>query len=125
MIAEKVKNGRMALGYSQQDLADATNISLRSIQRIEKAQVSPRPHTLKVLSQELNFSLDFLRESSVAQAPARNYTLLYLGGIVVVLLLAAAYIIQSSTFPETTFELLVFSATIIGIISFLLHRIFR
>ena len=115
----------MAMGYSQQELADATNISLRSIQRIEKAQVSPRPHTLKVLSQELDFSLDFLTESSVMETQKPNYTMLYIGGIVVVILLASAYVIQSRTFPETTFELLVFCAAIVGIISFLLHRIFR
>ena len=124
MIAEKVKNGRMVMCYSQQELANATNISLRSIQRIEKAQVSPRPHTLKVLSEELDFSLDFLNEASDEKGSVKKYNMLYAGGIVVVLLLAWAYIAQSSAFPETTFELLVLSAITVGLISFFLHKIF-
>ena len=124
MIAEKVKNGRMARGYSQQELANATNISLRSIQRIEKAQVSPRPHTLKVLSDELDFSLDFLTSTDPKRASKPSFTLLYIGGIIVVALLSWAYVAQSNSFPETTFELLLFIAVTMGIISFLLHKIF-
>lgn len=124
MIAEKVKNGRIAKGYSQQELADATHISLRSIQRIEKAQVSPRPHTLKVLSNELGFSLDFLSTLNPKQQGTRKFTPLYIGGILIVILLAWAYIAQSSTFPETTFELLLIVAATLSIVSFLLHKIF-
>ncbi|MBT34595.1 MAG: hypothetical protein CMO01_33450, partial [Thalassobius sp.] len=63
MIATIVKEKRINLNYTQKELADISNISLRSIQRIEKGEVTPRMHTLKILSNCLNFSLDFLNKS--------------------------------------------------------------
>lgn len=48
MIASIVKEKRQELNMTQQELADLTNLSLRSIQRIEKGEVMPRKHTLKI-----------------------------------------------------------------------------
>ena len=41
MIAEIVKEYRAIKGYTQKELADISNISLRSIQRIESGEVVP------------------------------------------------------------------------------------
>ncbi len=40
-----------------------SSISLRSVQRIEKGEVMPRMHTLKVLANCLDFSLEAINDS--------------------------------------------------------------
>ena len=52
-IARLVKDGRIAMGYTQQELSDLTRISLRSVQRIENAEVLPRLYTLKLLAKSI------------------------------------------------------------------------
>ncbi|WP_432413048.1 helix-turn-helix domain-containing protein [Rasiella sp. SM2506] len=125
IIANTVKKHRIAMGYTQQELADVSNISLRSIQRIEKGQVTPRMHTLKVLAKHLGFSIDILNENDQAQQPAKSTgkIFLYVGAMVILVILALAYLAQSSNFPETTFELLIFLAVVISGVSLLFYKI--
>ncbi len=49
----KVRERREGLGYTQSDLADHTNLSLRTIQRIESGKTVPKGHTLVVLAEAL------------------------------------------------------------------------
>ena len=48
-IGHKIKELRLKGGYSQKDLSIKSGLSERTIQRIEKNEVNPNPHTLKVL----------------------------------------------------------------------------
>jgi len=48
-IANKIKQRRIEKGLSQQDLAEQSKLSLRTIQRIESAETQPREVTLKLL----------------------------------------------------------------------------
>ncbi len=127
IIANTVKKHRIAMGYTQQELADVSNISLRSIQRIEKGQVNPRIHTLKVLAEHLGFSLDFLKENKqkFQATKSKAKIVLYVGAILIVIILAFAYLAQLPNFPETTFELLLFSAVVISVICFLTYRFIK
>jgi len=69
-VAVLVKEGRMAKGYTQQELADLTRISLRSVQRIENGEVLPRSYTLRMLAENLDFSVTPpIRESVSPVAP--------------------------------------------------------
>ena len=56
-IGNKIKELRLKGGYSQKDLSIKSGLSERTIQRIEKDEVTPNPHTLKVLEEifEENF----------------------------------------------------------------------
>lgn len=47
-LAINIINSRKNLGLSQEALAEKANVSLSTIQRIEKGTVKPRPFTLKV-----------------------------------------------------------------------------
>lgn len=138
MIATIVKENRLRANYTQQELSDKTNISLRSIQRIEKGDVLPRMHTLKVLADALNFSLDLLTATphvadSENEAPefvvdkkdnVRKW--IYSVAIAVIsMLLSAAFVAQSSSFPETDFETFMFSAAVVGIVTFLLLLVWK
>ena len=48
-IGHRVKELRLKEGYSQKDLSVKSGLSERTIQRIEKNEVTPTQHTLKVL----------------------------------------------------------------------------
>lgn len=51
---------RKTKGLSQEALAEACGLSLRAVQRIEAGDVSPRPHTVKVMAQALDMPVDVL-----------------------------------------------------------------
>ncbi len=52
-LAEKIIQLRKNKGLSQESLAEMSNVSLRTIQRIEKGTVNPRSFTLKTLAEAL------------------------------------------------------------------------
>jgi len=52
-LGAKLKVRRQELGLSQKDLAEQTNLSLRTIQRIEKDQNAPRGYTMRALAEAL------------------------------------------------------------------------
>jgi len=130
MIATIVKEKRTNLKYTQQQLADISNISLRSIQRIEKGEVNPRMHTLKILSKCLNFSLDFLDYNDKSNVEKKDVSLfrevtISIFIIIITLLLSTAFIFQSNTFPETDFEFCIYYFVIITILSFALTSLWK
>lgn len=58
-IGKKVAELRKQKGYSQDGLAYLCKMNVRSIQRIEAGNVQPRPYTLKVLSEVLDFKFEY------------------------------------------------------------------
>ncbi len=48
IIGNRIIKLRKLKGLTQEDLADKTNLSVRTIQRIEKGDVDPRNYTLNV-----------------------------------------------------------------------------
>jgi len=131
-IARLVREGRAAKGYTQQELSEMTGISLRSVQRIENAEVQPRMYTLKILAEQLGFSWEgmmaepdpageaaeaiarepILKEPAIPVAARRRFNkaqkiILTIGIGLFITLAVLAYIAQSGRFPETQFELFV------------------
>lgn len=142
MIASLVREGRMEKGYTQKELSELSNISVRSIQRIENGEIIPRTYTLKRLAGILGRSYeDFARnmqeqataetgvENLAANSPARighaQRIILSVGICLSILVLAAAFIAQSSRFPETSFEFFVFSAVVLLLITVTLFFLWR
>lgn len=128
MIATIVKEKRKTLGYTQQEVSDITKISLRSIQRIEKGTVMPRMHTLKALSESLDFSLDMLNSEEsnpnvLERVSFYRKLILSISSSLTIVLLSAAYIAQSKRFPETNFEFLIYCTSIVAVISIILVKI--
>lgn len=132
----------MEKGYTQKELSELSNISVRSIQRIENGEIIPRTYTLKTLAGILGRSYDqFARamqeqgtgktvvENLTAKSPARiSYAqriILSVGICLSLLILAGAFIAQSSRFPETGFEFLVFSAVVLLLITGTLFFLWR
>jgi len=137
-VSVLVKHGRIAKGYTQQQLADMASISLRSVQRIENAEVLPRMYTLKLLAENLGFTEDLnLYENIVPntqghvaeviqQSINKPRQIILSSGIGLSLILAvAAFLSQSATFPETSFEIFVFLLIVVLIYATLLFKIWK
>lgn len=75
-LCQKVVAARKKKGLTQEELADLTNITVRTIQRIESGESTPRPYTLKSIAAALAISFDELKatepghSSSLADAAA-------------------------------------------------------
>ncbi|MCK6583727.1 MAG: helix-turn-helix domain-containing protein, partial [Anaerolineales bacterium] len=66
-IGKRVMEERVRLGMSQEDLAGASLLSLRTIQRIESGQTSPRGDTLKRLAGALKVPMEELIDSELEE----------------------------------------------------------
>lgn len=122
-LAEIVRNRRTKKGFTQADLSEKTGISLRSVQRIEKGEVLPRAHTIKALGTILDFKMEDLREPKKNNNPhpsgKAKKLILSFSLPPLIILLAFAYLAQSSVFPETKFELILYWAAMIFAIAIL------
>lgn len=61
-IGERIKTIRKQKGLSQELLSERAGINLRTIQRIEKNETTPRGNTLQMLCQTLDVPIDSLIE---------------------------------------------------------------
>lgn len=66
-LAKKIKDLRFRRGLSQEQLAEESKLSLRTVQRIEKSESIPRGDTLIRLSQTLNVTPDDLLEWDIIE----------------------------------------------------------
>ena len=56
-LGKKILELRLAKGLTQGELAEKCNLSLRTIQRIESAEVSPRSYTVKMIFSNLDYQI--------------------------------------------------------------------
>ena len=54
----KISELRKAKGFTQEELVEKCNISVRTIQRIEAGEVTPRSYTVKTILSALDYDLD-------------------------------------------------------------------
>jgi transcriptional regulator with XRE-family HTH domain len=130
MIAGYVKEARLAKGYTQQELSELSNISVRSIQRIENGGIQPRNYTLKTLANILGISFESMHAAAPVSIPSRkaNKTqriILSVGIVLFVVLGSWAFIEQSPRFPESSFEFLTFAALVLLGLTIILFFIWR
>lgn len=69
-IADNLKYHRQSKGYSQEELSKRTNVTVRTIQRIEKAEVNPHLNTIK----QLSIALDIEVNDLIPQANPKDET---------------------------------------------------
>lgn len=109
MIGQKIKELRLLKGLTQEELAERTNLSVRTIQRIESGEVDPRSYTLSLLAEALGVELEeFTRETMLKPEPPKagiNKTqwlaLLHLSGLLTFLIPPLViYIIKKDEIPE-------------------------
>jgi transcriptional regulator with XRE-family HTH domain len=146
-IARLIREGRVAKGYTQQELSDLAGLSLRSVQRIENAEVVPRAYTLRVLFEKLEISQptpmtappSHIAPLAITPPPAAmppltaptkklnspRQLILTLSTAVLILLAIAAFIAQSPRFPETDFERFLLAISAIAVYTVILYRIWK
>jgi transcriptional regulator with XRE-family HTH domain len=138
-IAKLIKDARLKKGYSQQQLADLTQLNLRSVQRIEKAEVLPRAYNLNLLVRQLDLdaeALELINRIALAQPTATlaqpkpifnkaRKLILSLALSFLTIFLTAAFLSQSRGFPETSFELFLFLALVVTIDAVVLWRVWK
>ena len=56
-LGKKVLELRHAKGMTQEELAEECNLGLRTIQRVETAEVTPRSHTIKLIFSILDYDI--------------------------------------------------------------------
>lgn len=66
-LSKRVKELRTRKGLSQEQLAEISGLSLRTIQRIENGETEPRGETLKRLMNALEVAPDDLMDWSIAE----------------------------------------------------------
>lgn len=64
-LASRIKNFRIRKGFSQEQLAEITGLSLRTIQRIENGETEPRGDSLQRLAKAFDVSPDEILDWNV------------------------------------------------------------
>lgn len=88
-IGAKIKELRVLKGLTQEELANQTGLSVRTIQRIENGEVDPRTYTLTALAQALDVELEVLTSKKIESPKTFSQTsynwviLMHLSGIAV------------------------------------------
>ncbi|MEM8507163.1 MAG: helix-turn-helix transcriptional regulator [Bacteroidota bacterium] len=65
----KITNLRKQKGYTQEELVALCNINVRTLQRIENGEVTPRSYTIKTILSALDYDYESLQEESKTQTP--------------------------------------------------------
>jgi len=61
-LGKKILELRKQKGFTQEELVEQCNINVRTIQRIESGEVSPRSYTIKAILEVLGFNYDEIFE---------------------------------------------------------------
>ena len=56
-LGKKIADLRKAKGYTQEELVEKCNLSVRTLQRIESGEVVPRTHTIRVIFAALEYKV--------------------------------------------------------------------
>ena len=57
-VGKKIFESRKAKGLTQEELVEKCNLNVRTIQRIEAGDVTPRSHTVKILFEVLEIEME-------------------------------------------------------------------
>ncbi|MGR3809727.1 helix-turn-helix domain-containing protein [Jiulongibacter sp. NS-SX5] len=71
-LGNKISELRQSKGLTQTELAESCNLSLRTIQRIEAAEVTPRAYTIKQIFEALGHDRVFEKPFSQTENPAKQ-----------------------------------------------------
>lgn len=105
-IGQRIRELRIQKGITQEELSAATGISVRSVQRIENDEVSPRPYTVRELARVLEVPYDQLAAGSAREEKPGKHCdfwlpLLHLSGIpLVVLPTLFIWLLKKEELPE-------------------------
>jgi len=71
--AERIKELRIQKGMTQEELAEKTEVTTRTIQRIENGHVEPRAYTLQMIAKALEVDYSVFQEAESVQNQENQY----------------------------------------------------
>ncbi len=74
-IGRKISHLRKEKNLSQEELTDRCNVSVRTIQRIESGDVTPRSSTIRILLAALDYQYDYLKTYDPVIKELKSYGL--------------------------------------------------
>jgi transcriptional regulator with XRE-family HTH domain len=69
-LSHRIVTARKKKGLTQEQLADLTRVTVRTIQRIESGESAPRSHTIKAIATALDTSFEELTAVPLSNAPS-------------------------------------------------------
>jgi transcriptional regulator with XRE-family HTH domain len=69
---KKIKELRIKKGLTKEELAEMTELTARTIQRIEKGEVDPRSYTLQMIAKALEVDYNFFIENETIKDKERK-----------------------------------------------------
>ncbi len=88
-LGQKIQEWRKAKGMTQEELVELCNINVRTIQRIEAGEVTPRPFTVKAILEALQVAEDAIaQEGENATSPqfTKQFRTSFIAGIIYLVL---------------------------------------
>ncbi len=67
----KISELRKQKGFTQEELVERCNINVRTLQRIEGGEVSPRSYTIKTILSALDYEYEYLQDSNTIQSSSK------------------------------------------------------
>lgn len=71
-LGQKIQEWRKAKGLTQEELVERCNINVRTIQRIEAGEVTPRSYTVKAILEVLDVNPGEMRNFAMEEQPKGN-----------------------------------------------------
>lgn len=66
-LGQQIQEWRKAKGLTQEELVEKCSLNVRTLQRIEAGEVSPRPYTLKAIMEALEIRQEEIRNSQLEE----------------------------------------------------------
>lgn len=70
-LGSKISELRKQKGFTQEELVEMCNINVRTLQRIESGEVTPRSYTVKTILSALDYDLEILKEHEVEEGASK------------------------------------------------------
>ncbi|MBS9522983.1 helix-turn-helix domain-containing protein [Litoribacter alkaliphilus] len=86
-LGQRIQEWRKAKGWTQEELVEKCSLNVRTLQRIEAGEVSPRPFTIKAIMEALEINQEEMSSHSESTEPDDNrwFQLAFLAGTVYLL----------------------------------------
>ena len=78
-LGKKISEMRKAKGLTQEELVELCNLNVRTIQRIEAGEVTPRSYTIKALFEALGAKMENIESERPSAYPSSLIVWLYIG----------------------------------------------
>jgi transcriptional regulator with XRE-family HTH domain len=99
-LGKKISELRLSKGLTQTELAEKCNLNLRTIQRIELAEVTPRSHSLKLIFKNLDYDNYKPQHKSVTTLFNLKTNTLLIGVVLLLILCIALFGYFNSSFSN-------------------------